>query len=435
MNLTGRVAQLAVLLAVAGFCVPLAAQSTTKKPVAKKTVKTPALSEELKVFDVNGNGKLEPEERRAALRAKQSGAKAAKNATSVPTGGTLSGGVNPAAIGDYETLMQKYDADGDGILNEEERQVMQSDLARQNAAGGNSSPGSSAATGTPGPGPGPQGTGAGGRGRSGFSDMLKRFDANGDGNLDDTERAAMRAEFEKMRAGGGGPGGPGGFGGRGFGPPGGFGGNDPERQARFAETMKKYDANGDGNLDETERGAMFAAFTQQRAEMMKKYDTNGDGNLDDAERQARDAAQLAAYDLNKDGQLDDKEREAMPAFERSRGGRSRGGPPSPEMLQRFDANGDGQLDENERRAMYASGGGGFGRGGFGGGGFGGPGGRGGPGGPGGSGGPGGFGGRGPSPETIKKYDANGDGTLDDNERAAMRAAYEQSRGRRPNSQN
>ncbi len=43
--------------------------------------------------------------------------------------------------------------------------------------------------------------------------------------------------------------------------------------------LKKYDKNGDGKLDESERAAMHA-------DQLKKYDKNGDGKLDESERAA-----------------------------------------------------------------------------------------------------------------------------------------------------
>jgi hypothetical protein len=72
-----------------------------------------------------------------------------------------------------------------------------------------------------GPGGRPGGPGPGGQG--GFQpppDVVKRFDKDGDGKLDDKEREAMQAEFRARRGGGpNGPGaGPGGAGGAGRGP-------------------------------------------------------------------------------------------------------------------------------------------------------------------------------------------------------------------------
>lgn len=116
-------------------------------------------------------------------------------------------------------------------------------------------------------------------------EMIKRFDTNKDGKLDQDERAAMRAAApdrpagaREERAGPGGqrgPGGPGGPGGqRGPGGPGG------------ADRMKKFDTDGDGKLNETERAA---AETAMRAEIssnpraMARVDTDGDGKVSDTE--------------------------------------------------------------------------------------------------------------------------------------------------------
>ena len=73
-------------------------------------------------------------------------------------------------------------------------------------------------------------------------EMVLKFDVNKDGKLDDTERAAMRAEFQKMRA----------------------------------ERIAKYDTNKDGKLDDAEREAAHKA---RAAERFKQLDTNGNGSL------------------------------------------------------------------------------------------------------------------------------------------------------------
>ncbi len=53
------------------------------------------------------------------------------------------------------------------------------------------------------------------------------------------------------------------------------------RKAKIREhVLRKYDVNGDGKLDATERAAM----QRDRAERLKQYDTNGDGKLDPMER-------------------------------------------------------------------------------------------------------------------------------------------------------
>ena len=103
--------------------------------------------------------------------------------------------------------------------------------------------------------------GSGQRGFAGVNpeEMLKRFDKNGDGQLDDGERNAMRESFGGQR----GQRGPGGF--------------------NSAEMLKRFDKNGDGQLDEEERAAMRETTRQ---EMMKRFDKNGDGQIDDEERAA-----------------------------------------------------------------------------------------------------------------------------------------------------
>ncbi|MBI1841863.1 MAG: hypothetical protein HYR88_13575 [Verrucomicrobia bacterium] len=56
-----------------------------------------------------------------------------------------------------------------------------------------------------------------------YAEMLKKYDKNGDGKLDEAEKAAMQADNKKKRE---------------------------------AELLKKYDKNGDGKLDDAEREAM-----------------------------------------------------------------------------------------------------------------------------------------------------------------------------------
>lgn len=85
-----------------------------------------------------------------------------------------------------------------------------------------------------------------------------------------------------------------------------------------AERLEKYDTNGDGQLDEAERqaarDARRAKWEQKRLELLAQYDANGNGVLDPTEREvirqdwlakarARRAALLAQYDTNGDGIL------------------------------------------------------------------------------------------------------------------------------------
>jgi len=76
-------------------------------------------------------------------------------------------------------------------------------------------------------------------------EALKEFDKDGDGKLNEQERAAMREQMRKNRE-------------------------------------KMFDKNGDGKVDETEKAAMMEA----RKAREKEFDKDGDGKLSDEERAA-----------------------------------------------------------------------------------------------------------------------------------------------------
>jgi hypothetical protein len=85
----------------------------------------------------------------------------------------------------------------------------------------------------------------GGRGQ-----LLQKYDTNGDGKLDDAERAAMRADFAAKRA---------------------------EWKQKM---LAKYDANRDGTLDPAERQVMKH---DRKIAQFKALDSNGDGVISLAE--------------------------------------------------------------------------------------------------------------------------------------------------------
>jgi Ca2+-binding EF-hand superfamily protein len=57
----------------------------------------------------------------------------------------------------------------------------------------------------------------------------------------------------------------------------------PKRENPRDKMLEKYDKNGDGKLDASEREAWRK---DREAEVIKKYDKNGDGKLDQSEREA-----------------------------------------------------------------------------------------------------------------------------------------------------
>lgn len=78
------------------------------------------------------------------------------------------------------------------------------------------------------------------------AEMIQKFDTNKDGKLDDSEKAAMKAQFKA------------------------------KRDAMKAQNLAKYDANKNGKLDDAERQTMQA---DRKAERFKKIDKNGDGKI------------------------------------------------------------------------------------------------------------------------------------------------------------
>lgn len=95
--------------------------------------------------------------------------------------------------------------------------------------------------------------------------VLEKFDKDGDKKLDETEIRAFldeqRRVFERMR----------------------MRPMMPHRKLP-KEVIAKFDKNGDGVLDRQERAEMIKQGIQRRAELLKKYDKDGDGKFNDEER-------------------------------------------------------------------------------------------------------------------------------------------------------
>ncbi len=99
------------------------------------------------------------------------------------------------------------------------------------------------------------GSGHGG-GHSKRGQMMQKFDANGDGQLSDAERAAAKAAFSTKRA--------------------------EHKAARLA----RFDTNRNGTLEPAEKRA---AHDQRVGERFAKLDANGDGAITLAEMKAAKA--------------------------------------------------------------------------------------------------------------------------------------------------
>jgi hypothetical protein len=118
-------------------------------------------AEILKKYDANGNGRLDPEERAAFRQDVEDGK------IQPPPG------PGPHRGGPPRELVEKYDANHNGILDPEEREALHNDIAS-----GKVQPPAGPHRGGPPP------------------ELVKKYDANHDGVLDAEERAALRQDIE-----------------------------------------------------------------------------------------------------------------------------------------------------------------------------------------------------------------------------------------------
>jgi len=158
-------------------------------------------------------------------------------------------------------------------------------------------------------------------------ELLRRFDANGDGRLSDEERATMVKAIRE--------------------------------QADEQKFLGKYDLNRDGAISAEERDAAMQKIREEhRAELMERYDADRDGQLSEAERGAiqaergaefREAAErwrLRDFDTDGNGELNAEEKAEADAFQKQLqdvGNSFR--------LKMADGNGDGKVSDEERTAV------------------------------------------------------------------------------------
>jgi Ca2+-binding EF-hand superfamily protein len=210
-----RLAPSATLFLILASAIASQAQDMTARAARKA-------EELLKLFDKNGDGKLDDDERAEAkeqMMKEQVDRQMARAAA-------LPGGLEQFRV----EALQLFDLNRDGRLDDEERSTAKKFAAAREAGNG------------------------------GADELNKRFDKNGDGSLDAEERARVEAFLSAIRAVG-------------------------SVQTRF-ELLRRFDVNGDGKIDEAEFPELekfIRARLETSPEQLRRHDTNGDGVLDDAE--------------------------------------------------------------------------------------------------------------------------------------------------------
>jgi Ca2+-binding EF-hand superfamily protein len=95
------------------------------------------------------------------------------------------------------------------------------------------------------------------------SEIMKRFDKNKDGKLDEEEKAAAK-EYNREGA---------------------AGRQGKAREKLGKRALEKFDKNADGKLDDAER-AEAAKAIESDPRVVRRFDKDGDGKLNEAEKTA-----------------------------------------------------------------------------------------------------------------------------------------------------
>ena len=154
--------------------------------------------------------------------------------------------------------------------------------------------------------------------------MIKRFDKDNDGKLNDEERAAAHKAFEARRGGGQGSRRP-----RGGGPGAGQGG--PDREKMRAEMIKRFDKDGDGKLNDEERATMRNQFEARRGGRGGPG-SGGPGRGGNRRRPASDAGNSDASKSD-DAKPDENKSSDVPASNAEPGAESPGGNAATEAVE------------------------------------------------------------------------------------------------------
>ena len=121
-----------------------------------------------------------------------------------------------------------------------------------------------------------------GEGRPSRQEVMKKFDKDGDGKLNEEEKAELRKKMAERGAG-----------------------------RRIPPlVLEKFDKDGDGKLNEDERATARKAMEARRAEMIEKFDKDGDGQLNNQERKA---ALTARTQTGRGGQPEEKKKKGKKA--------------------------------------------------------------------------------------------------------------------------
>ncbi|MDF7807172.1 hypothetical protein P4E94_06970 [Pontiellaceae bacterium B12219] len=163
-------------------------------------------------------------------------------------------------------------------------------------------------------------------------DIIAKYDADGDGQLSDTEKATMQKEMGART--------------------GRKGGQRNEQRMSREDMIVKYDVDGDGQLSEAEKETMRREMGQRgqqqrspRTEqvdavvLITKYDTDGSGELSATELEVFLADQNTPPESGPRNRSKDQESQSRQRMSRE------------EIIAKYDTDSDGKLSDTERSAM------------------------------------------------------------------------------------
>jgi hypothetical protein len=177
-----------VALLVTAFAISLAATAAAqegKPPVDQAKMMAELQKQMLAKFDTNKDGVLGDAEKLAAQEAMRGLA------------GAAGAGAVPGGFPGVEQFMQQFDRDRDGRLSDIEKAAAWSAYQKMRGSGAvQRGPG---VGGVPAGGTNVPAAGQGDGKPNKVSPLVKRFDLDGDGKLNDAEKAAAQAEFNKKK--------------------------------------------------------------------------------------------------------------------------------------------------------------------------------------------------------------------------------------------